>query len=143
MNKLILASLLSVASLAAYSQTATPGETVTVPGHALRIDAPTHVRYMDQDEFYPYKATYMLANGRELTLSARGNRMFAEVDDLGKHQIVATSANSFTALDRQLQMTINLEPNDNVTGELLMVVPESTISDGTVIPARTVSLAVR
>lgn len=143
MNKLILASLLSVASLAAFSQSVTPNETVTVPGHALRIDAPTHVRYMDKDEFYPYRATYTLANGQELTLSARGNRMFAEVDDLGKHQIVATSANSFTALDQQLQMTINLQPNDNITGELLMVVPESTISDGTVAPARTVSLAVR
>ncbi|MBA5605121.1 hypothetical protein H3H36_07055 [Duganella sp. FT3S] len=143
MNKLILASLLSVASLAAFSQSVTPNETVTVPGHALRIDAPTHVRYMDKDEFYPYRATYTLANGQELTLSARGNRMFAEVDDLGKHQIVATSANSFTALDQQLQMTIHLQPNDNITGELLMVVPESTISDGTVAPARTVSLAVR
>lgn len=143
MNKLILASLLSVASLAAFGQSVTPGETVTVPGHALRIDAPTHVRYMDKDEFYPYRATYTLANGQELTLSARGNRMYAEVDDLGKHQIVATSANSFTALDQQLQMTINLLPNDNVTGELLMVVPESTISDGTAVPARTVSLAVR
>lgn len=143
MNKLILASLLGVTSLAAFGQTVTPAETVTVAGHALRIDAPTHVRYMDRDEFYPYKATYMLANGQELTLTARGNRMFAEVDELGKHQIVATSANSFTALDRQLQMTINLLPNDNVTGEVLMAVPESSISDGSVIPAHTVSLAVR
>ena len=141
MKKLILASLLSVASLAAFSQT--PGETVTVPGHALRIDAPTHVRYMDQDEFYPYKATYTLADGNELTLTAYGSRMYAEVNDQGKHQIVATSANSFTALDRQLQMTINLQPDDHVTGELLMVVPESTISDGTVIPANTLSLALR
>lgn len=143
MNKLILASLLGVSSLAAFGQTVTPSETVTVAGHALRIDAPTHVRYMDENEFYPYKATYTLANGQELTLTARGRRMYAEVDQLGKHRIVATSANSFTALDQQLQMTINLLPNDNVTGELLMVVPESSISDGTVIPARTVSLVMR
>lgn len=143
MKKLILASLFSVASLAAFSQTATTGETVTVPGHALRIDAPTHVRYMSQDEFYPYKATYELANGQELTLTARGTKMYAEVNDQGKHQIVATSANSFTALDQQLQMTIDRLPNDNVTGELLMVVPERTMSDGTVIPAQTMALAVR
>jgi hypothetical protein len=143
MKKLILASLLSVASLAAYSQTANPAETVTVPGHALRIDAPTQTRYMDRDDFYPYKGAYELANGQTLVLTARGNKMYAEVNEQGQHQIVATSANAFTALDRQLQMTIELLPNDNVHGELLMVVPERTMSDGTVIPAQTMSLAVR
>ncbi|HEU4843592.1 MAG TPA: hypothetical protein VFT05_04940 [Burkholderiaceae bacterium] len=143
MKKLILASLLSVASLAAYSQTTAPSETVTVPGPALRIDAPTHIRYMDQDDFYAYKGAYELANGQLLVLTSRGNKMYAEVNDQGRHQIVATRANSFTALDQQLQMTIDLLPNDNVHGELLMVVPQRTMSDGTVIPARTMTLAVR
>ncbi|HEV2716372.1 MAG TPA: hypothetical protein VGU64_14005, partial [Terriglobales bacterium] len=79
MKKLILASLLSVASLAAYSQTTAPAETVTVPGPALKIDAPTHIRYMDKDDFYAYKGAYELANGQYLVLTSRGSKMYAEV----------------------------------------------------------------
>ncbi|MFA9216996.1 MAG: hypothetical protein ACEQSK_07800, partial [Sphingomonadaceae bacterium] len=64
-----------------------------------------------------------LSNGSSLTLSRKGNRMYAEIDDRGQHEIVGANANTFVALDRQLQVRIDLQRDGGVSGELLMVVP--------------------
>lgn len=129
MKKLILASLLGTSALFAFAQTAP--DTVTVPGHALRIDAPTSIRHMDKDEFYRFKGAYDLSNGQTLSLTRGATRMYAEIDDQGKHEIVATGQGEFVALDRQLKMTLEPQDDNDMRGELLMMVPAKAMADGT------------
>lgn len=143
MKKILLVSLLGLTTLIASAQSNPATDTITVPAPSLKIEVPEHLRRMDSDEFYVYKGAYDLSNGKVLTLSQRGSQMYAEVEDEGMHRIVATAANAFVALDRQLQMKIDIHDDGSVDGELLMVVPAKQLADGSYSQARLVRLATR
>lgn len=134
MKKLVSAALLAAASMGAVwlpasAQTAQQEETVTIPAPQLQgIEAPTRRHYMDDAEFGAFKGGYSLSNGQVLVLKRVGTRMYAEVGDMGRHQIVAVSSNTFVALDRQLKVRIDLADSGEVGGELLMVVPGSSVA---------------
>lgn len=132
MKKLILAVLLAAASAGAGAQStpATSEEervTVTRPS-PLRIEVPEHIRRFSRDDFEPYRAAYDLSNGSTVTLSRIGNRMYAEIDTLGQHEVVGAASNTFVALDRQLKLRIDLDRNGGAGGELLMVVPQNQVA---------------
>ncbi|WP_157200919.1 hypothetical protein [Massilia sp. Root351] len=135
MKKLILAALLGAVSmgagwLPASAQTAQQEETVTIPAPQLRIDAPTRRHYMDEADFGAFKGGYELSNGQVLVLKRVGTRMYAEVGEMGLHQIVAVSPNTFVALDQKLKVRIDIDRRGDVGGELLMVVPGSSVAGG-------------
>ena len=67
-----------------------------------------------------------------LAISKHGDSMYASIDNT-PHKIAAISPNTFVALDKQLKMHINLHDNGDVSGDVLMVVPAQTLSDGTVL----------
>ena len=117
--------------LPAVAQTAQQEETVTIAAPSLRIEAPTNRRYMDPVEFRTFKGDYQLSNGQVLALRRVGARMYAEVGQMGEHQIVAVSHNTFIALDQKLKVRIDIdEGGGDVGGELLMVVPASVAGQG-------------
>lgn len=133
MKKLLIVAVLGVCASAvaplAAAQATQQGDTVTIPAPApLQIAAPGPSRYMDPVEFARYKGGYSLSNGQTLTLSRAGTRMFAEVDNLGAHQIVVTGKDTFVALDRKLQVRLEYDDTGDVGGELLMVVPGKGIA---------------
>jgi hypothetical protein len=133
MKTSILAALLGAASmgaawLPAVAQTEQQGDTVTIPAPELRIDAPTRRHFMDEADFRAFKGGYELSNGQVLVLKRLGTRMYAEVGEMGMHQIVAVSANTFVALDQKLKVRIDINSRGDVGGELLMVVPGSSIA---------------
>jgi hypothetical protein len=132
MRKLILCTFLSALSLSAFAQTPNDVETVTISKPQLTIEIPARTYRMTPEEFYQFKGLYELSNGQTLSLFQRGNAQYAQVSDQERHKIVATADNAFVALDKQLQMRIDIKDNGDVTGELLMVVPAKTLSDGTV-----------
>ena len=121
---------MGAAWLPAVAQTAEQEDTVTIPAPLLRIEAPTNRRYMDPVEFRTFKGDYQLSNGQVLALKRVGARMYAEVGQLGEHQIVAVSHNTFIALDQKLKVRIDIDDSGDVGGELLMVVPASVAGQG-------------
>ncbi len=131
MKKLIFAALLAAATTGAGAQS-TPSTseeervTVTRPS-SIRIEVPEHIRRFTSEEFRPYKAVYDLSNGSTVTLSRVGSHMYAEIDALGRHEIVGTASNAFVALDRQLKLRIDLGGDSGASGELLMVVPQAQL----------------
>ena len=95
------------------------------------------------DQFYDFKGTYELANGMTLKLFNQkiGNVMFAQLDDQERHQIVATSQNTFVALDKKLSISINHKGNGKMTGYIIMTIPAQMQTNGTVISEQSVTSA--
>jgi hypothetical protein len=120
MKIFVLASILGALSLSAIAQTAANNETVTISG-SKSAQAP-QTRSMAPDEFAHFTGSYSLSNGNSLALFSRGLKKYAALHGEAWHEIVATSSNSFAAVDKQLQMTIDRHENGEVTGELLIAV---------------------
>lgn len=133
MRKLFLCTVLSALSFSTFAQTANDVDTVTISKPLPRIEIPARTYHMTTDEFYQFRGGYELSNGQTLTLFQRGSSQYAQLSDQASHKIVATGANSFVALDKQLQMRIDLKDSGEVTGELLMVVPYKDVANGNAI----------
>jgi hypothetical protein len=128
MKKLLLAVALAAASVGAGAQSTTEEERVTVTRPQLAIDVPDQIRRFSKDDFEPYRMAYDLSNGSSVTLTRTGNRMYAEIDKLGRHEIVGAASNTFVALDRQLKLRIDLDRDGGAQGELLMLVPQTQVA---------------
>ena len=129
-NIFILAALiLSLLFATSVSAQETNSPTVTITAPKYTIEQPDHYRKMWPEDFRDYIRDYSLSNGKTLRIFNSGSRMYAEVDNLGRHAIVATAENTFVAPDRQLKMTINLVGDDDANGELLMVVPSQNVAE--------------
>jgi hypothetical protein len=117
MKILILASVLGALSLSAMAQSSS-NETVTISG--AKTEKVQQNRAMAPDEFARFTGSYALSNGNSLALFSRGMKNYAALHGEAWHEIVATSSNSFVAVDKQLQMTIDRNANGEISGELLI-----------------------
>lgn len=140
MKTWILAGTLGVCALLANAQTLPDSQTVTVPGERLpTIELPAHRHFMSAQEFAPFRGGYELANGQVLYLRNAGSIgafMYARIDDQEEHRIIASSSDSFVALDQQLAMRIDLRDDGSVGGEVLMLLPAEKLANGDLVPAR-------
>jgi hypothetical protein len=123
MKKLVICALLSVLAFPVAAQEDKKLESVTITDSNLRIIVPSKRYRMMPEEFYNFKGSYDLSNGMTLTLSDRGYRMYAKLNNQEWHQIVAIAENAFVALDEKLKMRIDLKDNGDVGGEVLIAVP--------------------
>lgn len=124
MKKLTLAAAIGALALAgsAYAQSS-DSDNVTITGPAHKIEIPDGNSRLRPENYYDYQGGYSLSNGQTLVISTRGSKMYAEVDDMGRHELVATARNTFVATDKKLEVTIDLHPNAEPTGVLYMMVP--------------------
>ena len=149
MKTWILAGTLGVCALLANAQALPDSQTVVIPGGRMQtIELPAHRHFMSAQEFSPFRGGYELSNGQVLYLrnaSSIGAIMYARIDNQEEHRIVASSSDSFVALDRQLAMRIDLRDNGSVGGEVLMRVPAEKLASGAIVPAhvQSMSLAAR
>lgn len=125
MKRLMLVALLGTLSLAAPAQT-TQDNAVTIRGYQIELPAVPH--RMSHDAIESYRGTYDLANGGELSIFKIGRHMYAEVDRGPRRELIAAAPNVFVALDRKLKITLDRVGNDDVRGELLMVVPGTSVA---------------
>jgi hypothetical protein len=124
MKIFILATFLCALSLNTIAQSIN-NETVTISG-AKSENVQQH-RAMAPDEFAQFTGSYALSNGNSLALFSRGMKKYAAIHGEAWHEIVATSSNSFVALDNHLQMNIARNVNGEVSGELLIAAaPDQT-----------------
>lgn len=132
MKKIALIAALCAVSFAVSAQTSPATNNVTVHGPALKSIDSNNTYPMDSADFYQFKGSYNLANGDVLSLFNRGDLMFAKLDGQKWHRIVATGANTFVAVDKQLMMRIERHDNDDVSGEVLISAsPDQIAKNGT------------
>ncbi len=129
--RLIFSTL--VAAITVQVQAQTPQQpqdtnTVTISGAESQIELPIAMSRIRVDDYYNYLGAYTLSNGETLVLLRRGNRMYGEVGNEGRHEIVATASDTFVAIDRQLKMRIDLKDNGDVSGELYYVTAHPNIA---------------
>jgi len=129
-TQLLLGVALCVTALGSNAQSRQEGESVTIPAPRLQIVVPEHTYRMDRRDFEEYSGGYELSNGQTLTLRHNGFAMYASLDGQEPHRIVATGRNSFVALDRKLQVKLDLQPDGKVGGEVLIALPSQTLADG-------------
>ena len=131
MKKSILLALASAAVIVlpavVTAQDVKPPE-VNISGVPLNQNEMRNSTPMSESEFAQFKRTYELSNGNTLSLFSRSNLKFAKLDDGTWHSIVATGPNSFISNDHQLEMAINLQDDDKVSGYLLMPVTSSSVA---------------
>ncbi|MGK5023214.1 hypothetical protein [Janthinobacterium sp. RB2R34] len=131
----VIAATISLSlCLAATAQTLPETRIVEVPGNASRapsIDLPARAHYMHPDDFKPFAGTYELSNGDTLSLRRSGGAMYAQIGDGQEHRIIASSSNSFVALNRNLKVRIDHHSDGSVGGEVVMLVPPKQLADGT------------
>jgi hypothetical protein len=128
MKILILASVLGALSINAMAQSAS-NETVTISG--AKAEKVQQTRVMAPDEFAQFTGSYALSNGNSLALFSRGLKNYAAVHGEARHEIVATSAHSFVAVDKHLEMTIDRNANGEISGELLIAAsPDQVAGNG-------------
>lgn len=145
MKKIILAMMLGAASLAAVAQTTQADESVPVPGRALKIELPAMPLHMDRDQTGAFRGSYSLSNGQVLHMRQYGSgpALYAEIDDQGPRKLIAASPSTFVAQDRSLKISLELQPNGDAGGEILMKVPAQRMADGSMSQAQVVSATVR
>lgn len=120
MKSLLLLPLLGFVSVAACAQSSQALDSVDVPAPLQRIDVPAKALRMAQIDYGRYRGAYDLANGQTLYLTAQGRRMYAEVDDGGKSEIVGAGHGVFVALDQRMKMSFEPLQNGDLGGELLL-----------------------
>ncbi|MDN2696859.1 hypothetical protein O0882_11050 [Janthinobacterium sp. SUN073] len=144
MKTWILAGTLGVCALLANAQSLPDSQTVTIPGgHLHAIELPAYRHFMNAQEFSPFRGGYELSNGQVLYLrnaSSIGAIMYARIDNQKEHRIIASSSDSFVALDQQLAMRIDLRDDGSVGGEVLMLVPAEKLASGDIVPAHVQSM---
>ncbi len=116
MKRLILFALLGGLALATPAQTTGDNE-VRIRGYQIELPARAYPFF--REDFDEYTGTYDLSNGAVMTLSRRGQHLYAQIDSDQRKELVAAKPNVFVALDRDLKITLN----NDTTGEVLMRVP--------------------
>jgi len=128
MKNLLLFALLGLAcGAAAVAQSAKNEQNpqvldaVKIPASApLSIEVPARRLPLHAIDFGAYKGAYDLSNGGLLQLSSQGRRMYAQLDDGERTEIVGTGKHSFVALDRSVQMRFEPKYGGEMGGELLI-----------------------
>lgn len=113
MKQLLLVVALGVLALPVQAQDV---DQVRVAGQKLTTPLPHYKMW--KDDFKPFKGEYTLSNGLILTVSSSGQKKFAQVGNLAKHEIVPVGPDRFEALDAKLSLHIDLRDNGSVGGEL-------------------------
>jgi hypothetical protein len=125
MKRLLLATCLGTLALAATAQTEPEDTSVRIPGYQIQLPAQPY-RLMPGD-FNDFKGAYEMSNGDTMVLRQYGRKMFAEVGDGPRTEIVAAARNEFVSVDQRLKMTLNKQYDGPVTGELLMATPQQAL----------------
>ena len=113
MKQLLLFVAMGLLAVSAQAQEV---DQVRVAGQKVATPLPHYKMW--KDDFKPFKGEYTLSNGLILAVSSSGQKKFAQVGNLGRHEIVPVGPDRFEALDAKLSLHIDLRENGEVGGEL-------------------------
>lgn len=112
MSKWILAALLCSVATSAAGQAPAPQPAAQPSMEEVRVSTPRIVlpdtrRNVWPDEFDEIKGDYKLSNGKWMTLSMWGQRMYARIDGRPRTQLIAVSPYEFVALNETMKVSID------------------------------------
>lgn len=81
---------------------------------------PAAAASMSSNQFDDFRGQYQLKDGRTLTMVAVGRRFMAEVDGIGRVEVIPAGDAAFKAKDGRLVLTFERWPNGNVTAVALV-----------------------
>ncbi|WP_426175168.1 hypothetical protein [Massilia sp. TWR1-2-2] len=96
-----------------------------IPGY--RIELPEQPYRLMPGDFIDFKGAYDMSNGDTMVLRQYGRKLFAEIGDGPRTEIIPATRSEFVSLDEQLKMTLNRNFGGLVKGELLMASPPQTM----------------
>lgn len=114
MRTLHAIALAAAASLATFAPAAaqTPDQAV---GTTIRVPGPQPLRYpVHLDEFNEQKGTFLLSNGKAMTVLNRGRRFYAEIDGERRAELIPVGRDVYIARDRDMMILFNEEFNGRV-----------------------------
>jgi hypothetical protein len=121
MKSMMIAAFLGTLALGATAQSQSDDTSVRIPGYPFQLPAQPH-RLMPGD-FDAFKGAYDMSNGDSMVLRQIGRKVYADVGDRPRTELIAAARNEFVSVDRQLKMTLNTHEDGPVTGELLIASP--------------------
>jgi hypothetical protein len=125
MKPFLLATCLGTLALTATAQTAPEDTSVRIPGYQIVL--PEQPYRLMPGEFNDFKGAYDMSNGDTMVLRQYGRKMFVEIDDGPRTEIVPAARNEFVSVDERLKLTLNRNFDGLVNGELLMALPRQTM----------------
>lgn len=109
------AGLFVLAASAAAQSSTSADQSVVVPAQKqMNLER----KLISPQEFYQYQGAYALSNGQTLTLSRGAVRLYAQVGQHPRQEILWQGDGKFTAADGSLDMNIVWINDDTATGEL-------------------------
>lgn len=124
MKKALLAVALGAIGMVASAQSEQVVEEVRISAGLARIEVPSELHNVWQTEFDQIAGTYRLSNGKTMQLSMWGNRMYAKVDGMPRHQLAAVTPYVFVARDLQMKIRVsNIESSGPIKAELMLAEP--------------------
>lgn len=125
MKRMMIAAFLGTLALGATAQTQSDDTSVRIPGYPIQLPDQPHRRM--PGDFDAFKGAYDLSNGDTIVLRQYGRKVYADVGDRPRTELIAAARIEFVAVDRQLKMTLNTHEDGPVTGEMLIASPEQAM----------------
>jgi hypothetical protein len=137
-NKVLMGLCFCALTTSVWSQTDV--EQVVIP--ALKN---TEIKrfYTSREDFKVYKGDYQLSNGKSLTLKRFQTRMYAQVGSQREHEIVRTGEGKFIALDRTMEMDLNIDAGGDISGHMTYIDEDIRKTAGFPAEAAIISVAMR
>jgi hypothetical protein len=129
MKRTVLLSLLAGLSFGSMAQSA-PGqaETVRIPSPPQAITLPAHASRIYAGGFDTLLGVYDMSNGQTMRLSMQGIRKYAEVGNLPKTEVIATSEYEFVGVNRRFKINLDEPVFGYTKGTVLLEVPSRDLA---------------
>jgi len=122
MKTLIVLLLLFAVPFSALAQSASVSEKSTNQYKDYRIEPPREIYALRMNELDDILGQYNMENGKTLTISNSGRRIFAKLEGLPKTQLVAAAPNRLVAKDGNMEVDFQQLSNGVVEGVTVMYV---------------------
>lgn len=109
LHAIALAAGTLFAALGQTAPQATPpaGTQEVVPETTVRITGTVTRKRPSSEELKDFKGTYLLSNGKNMTVISRGKRLYAEIDGMSRMELIPRGQNNFVAGDGSISFTFN------------------------------------
>jgi hypothetical protein len=89
-------------------------------GGAMSAAAAADTKALAPAELQAFRGTFDLDDGKSLTVSQRGRKLFAQINNGPEFELVASGAKTFRAASGQPRLEFKQYPNGTVTGVRLI-----------------------
>ncbi len=97
----------------------------------LTVSLSAAAQEMTSNEFNDFRGQYQLDGGRLLTMTSEGRRHIADIDGIGRIEVVAASDTAFVAKDGSVTLQFERWKNGNVTAVRITSSPEPAVDKKT------------